>query len=305
MAAVWQTFANNLGPIFLTAGLGYWLGVRFNLDSAPLSRLVFYLMGPALVFQLIAENRLAVQEVWQVAAVAFLGMGLTGGLAWLIGRRMGLPRLALAALILTAVFPNAGNYGLPLVGFAFGERAQAFAGIYFIITAILFNTAGVLVASLGRLSLAAALRAMLRVPMMYAVAAALLLGRWSLSLPLALERTIGLLAEGAIPAMLILLGLELRKASLTHRRRMLAAGLGLRLLASPLLAWTALAALHVPLQTDLGRATLIEASMPVAVTTTVLAVEYDLDAAYVTMAVFASTLLSPLTVTFLLRFLEH
>ncbi len=303
MAAAWQTFAANVAPIFLVAGLGYWLGRHFRLDAAPLSRLVFYLFGPALVFNLIVENDLGGREVWQVGLVAVLGMGSVGLLAWLAGRRLRLPRTQLVSLVLAAVFPNAGNYGLPLVGFAFGGRAQAFAGIYFIVTAILFNTVGVWVASLGRLSAREALKAMLRVPMIYAVLGALLVGWLELPLPVPAARTVSLLAEGAIPAMLILLGLELRKVSLARRRRMLTAGLLLRLLAAPALAGGFLLALGVPLQTDLGRAVLVEAAMPVAVTTTVLAVEYKLDAAYISLVIFVSTLLSPLTVTALLQWL--
>jgi hypothetical protein len=57
------------------------------------------------------------------------------------------------------------------------------------------------------------------------------------------------------------------------------------------------------LSPTLLRAVLLESAMPTAVTTTVLALEYQLDGAFVSMAVLVSTLLSPLTVTFLLAFL--
>ena len=45
--------------------------------------------------------------------------------------------------------------------------------------------------------------------------------------------------------------------------------------------------------------------MPTAVITTILAVEYDLDAAFVTGAVVLSTLLSPLTLTPLIAYLQR
>jgi predicted permease len=44
----------------------------------------------------------------------------------------------------------------------------------------------------------------------------------------------------------------------------------------------------------------LEASMPTAVLSTILATEYDVEPAFVTTAVFSSTLLSPLTLTPLL-----
>jgi predicted permease len=52
------------------------------------------------------------------------------------------------------------------------------------------------------------------------------------------------------------------------------------------------------------QAAVLEASMPTAVITTVLAVEYDLDNAFVTGTVVLSTLLSPLTLTLLIAYLQ-
>jgi hypothetical protein len=51
------------------------------------------------------------------------------------------------------------------------------------------------------------------------------------------------------------------------------------------------------------QAAVLEAAMPTAVITTVLAVEYDLDAAFITSVVIVSTLLSPLTLTPLIAYL--
>lgn len=300
---LWQTFFANVAPIFIVAGLGYWLGRRFDLDAAPLSRIVFYLLGPALVFDLIVGNTVHAAEIGQVTLLTLGGLGLVALAAWLVGRALRLERAALAALLLVSVFPNAGNYGLPLIGFAFGQQAQALAGIYFILTAILFNTVGVLVASLGRMGWLDALRATLRVPMVYAVLAGLALQMTGWQLPEALSRSVDLLSAGAIPAMLLLLGLELRKATFIRREKMLAAALVLRLLLSPALVGLAAWAWMGAVSPMLLRAVLLEAAMPTAVSTTVLALEYHLDGAFVSMTVLVSTLLSLLSVTFLLAFL--
>jgi len=48
----------------------------------------------------------------------------------------------------------------------------------------------------------------------------------------------------------------------------------------------------------------LEASMPTAVITTILAVEYDLDPIFVTGIVVVTTLLSPLTLTPLIAYLQ-
>jgi predicted permease len=61
--------------------------------------------------------------------------------------------------------------------------------------------------------------------------------------------------------------------------------------------------LQFGLQGAARQGNVIEASMPTAVTTTVLATEYKLDSPLVTAVVFVSTLLSPFTVTPLLVYL--
>jgi hypothetical protein len=49
---------------------------------------------------------------------------------------------------------------------------------------------------------------------------------------------------------------------------------------------------------------MIEASMPAAVVTTILALEYEIAPAFVTGVVFVSTLLSPFTVTLIIALLK-
>jgi predicted permease len=52
------------------------------------------------------------------------------------------------------------------------------------------------------------------------------------------------------------------------------------------------------------QAAMIEASMPAAVVTTILALEYQVVPSFVTGVVFVSTLLSPFTVTLIIAFLK-
>jgi len=52
------------------------------------------------------------------------------------------------------------------------------------------------------------------------------------------------------------------------------------------------------------QAGIVQASMPTAVVTTVLALEFDVDPAFVTSVVVASTAISPLTLTLLIAYLQ-
>ena len=76
-------------------------------------------------------------------------ISLVGLLAWILGRFFKLERRMLAAVLLTSMFMNAGNYGMPLVNFAFGAEALVFAGLMFVGMNLLMNSVGIVIASLG------------------------------------------------------------------------------------------------------------------------------------------------------------
>ncbi len=302
-AALLNTFAMNLLPILLLSGAGFVAGRALRIEPRPLGQVIFYLFSPILVFNLLSNNRLSWQEMGHIALYAMLISLVLGLFTLLLILRSPYSSATRLGLILSVAFGNTGNYGLPLVAFAFGEEALAYATIYFVTNAILFNTLGVVVASLGHLNLSQALRNLLRVPTIYAVLAALMITRLGVQLPEPLIRTLDLGAAAAIPLMLVLLGLELQKVVWGNHPRLILSGVSLRLIVSPLLAWGL--ALLFGFQGKALQAVLTEASMPAAITTTVLAGEYHLDTPTVTAIVFLSTLLSPLTLTPLIFLLQQ
>ena len=295
------TFANNLLPILLVSGAGFLLGKTLDVDSRSLGRVVFYVFSPILVFDLLLHTQLS---SGQIAATMGYTVGvclLVGSIALLLGRLLHFDRPLLMALILTAAFGNTGNYGLPLVSFAFGKDALAFATLNFVTSVVLFNTVGVLVASLGHMDLRSAALGIFRVPAVYGVLLAAALNRLQVALPTPLERTIELAANGSIPVMIILLGLELSRVQWSHSIPAVSLSAGLRLLVGPAVGFL-LAAL-LGFKGAAWQGNVIESGMPAAVTTTVLATEYGLDTSLVTAMVFLGTILSPLTLTPLLVYL--
>src|SRR6185369_6054381 len=112
-----------------------------------------------------------------------------------------------------------GNYGLPLVSFAFGEQALSYAGIYFVTTTFLFYTLGVLIASLGHMNFKEAVFGLLKIPTLYAVLLAVVINAWQIQLPMPVNRTVELAAGGTIPLMLILLGVELTRVEFSGSLR--------------------------------------------------------------------------------------
>lgn len=308
MSRLLDVFLNNLLPVFLSAGAGLALGRAFPLERKTVAQLTFYIFSPCLVFSSLTQTQVSGGEFGQLALFTLTMVGGLALLAALTGRFLSADRRTLVTLVIASAFANSGNYGLAATRFAFGEAALARAVIYYVFSSVGVYTLGIFVASLGKQRPAAALREIVSVPAFYAVAAAGLVRGLNWSIPPFLSRTAELLGEAAIPAMLVLLGLQMaamrfhREAWPPRRLLLLAAAATLQLVLAPFLA-LGLARL-MGLTGPAWQAAVLESSMPAAVITTVLAVQYDLDAELVTGAVVLTTLLSPLTLTPLIAYLQ-
>ncbi len=300
---LFATFINNLLPVLLISGAGFLLGRIFTIDARTIGRVAFYFFSPVLVFDLLVNSDLEFGQALGTVGFTVSILVLMGTLAFLLGKLFRLERPLLLVVIMTTTFGNTGNYGLPLVKFAFGDDALAFATLYFVTTWLFFNTVGVFIASLGHMDFKQAFLGLLKVPTGYAVILAALIRVFHLNLPLPVARTVGLAADGAIPLLLILLGLELTRIQWSHSFRALGLSTFLKIIVSPLLGL--LLAIPFGLQSSARQADVVQAGMPAAVSITVLASEYELEPSLVTAIIFLGTILSPLTLTPLLVYLSR
>ena len=301
MSNLLSLFANNLLPILLVAGTGYLAGRWLNVEARSISRVVFYIFSPCLIFDLLTTSQLSNGDILRMVGFAATAILAVGALTWLLGRLFRLERTMLAAVLICTITINAGNYGLSLNLFAFGEQALAYASLFFVTSAIITYTVGVLIASMGKSSLGSALKGLTKIPTVYAVVLALLFITMGWELPLPLSRSVSLLSDASIPGMLVVLGLQLQNNHRTQNLPALTLANGMRLLGGPLVGF--ILAGFLGLQGMAFNAGVLQSSMPTAVLSTILATEYDVQPAFVTTAVFTSTLLSPFTLTPLLMFL--
>jgi malate permease and related proteins len=294
-------FTNNLLPIFLIVAASFLFGRYTGANPRPLSQLVFHLFSPCLLFTLLTQNRLSGGEISRVMLFATSFILIIGVLTWVFGRSFRLERRMLAGVMLSTMFMNAGNFGLPVVLFAFGELALSYASLFFVTSSILAYTLGSVIASLGSVNLLHALGNLLKVPSVYALALALVFLATGWKVPVPIERTIKLLGDASIPSMLVLLGLQLQTAIWSNNALPMTLASSMRLLIGPIVA-----ILLIPIFGLIGparQALILEAAMPTAVLTTVLATEFNAEPTFVSAAVLITTLLTPLTITPLLAFL--
>jgi predicted permease len=302
LTGLFLLFIENLLPIFLAAGTGYLLSRWLKSDPRTLSQVAFYIFSPCLIFTILIENQVSENEILKMLLLAWGGAIVIGLIAWLTGQVFKLERKMLVAVMLTSIFMNSGNFGMSFNLFAFGQEGLAQAGIFFASMSIASYTVGIFIASMGKASPRQALVNLLKVPAIYAVLLAVVFLRTGWQLPLPIERTTQLLGDAAIPAMLVLLGMQLSAIRWDGQIRPLLLANGLRLIISPLVALGLVLVLGLAgVARQVG---VLEASMPSAVLTIVLATEYDVEPAFVSAAVFTSTLASAFTLTPLLAILK-
>jgi predicted permease len=292
-------FVQNILPVFLVVGVGALLSVTVRPDVRSLSRITFYVLGPCLIFTGLTRTPLSGAEVQRIALFALLAQLSITILAWALVALLRWDRRRRRALLLSVLVVNAGTFGLSVVLFAFGPDAQARAMVYFVTTAVLGNVLGTAIAAGGG-SWRETLGRMTRVPMVYASLAALVVSGFGLAIPELVMRPISLLGGAAVPAMLLILGMQLAHSfgALRANWGPLALATVLRLVVAPLFAVVIAGVTQV--QGLTRQACMLQSGMPAGVTGTILALEYDLEPDIVTGTVFFSTLCSALTLSVLI-----
>ncbi len=296
-AALAAILVNIIAPIVIVASFGFVLARALDLDPRALSRLTLYLFSPALVFTSAYRSKLDSEYV-EIAAFALLITLLMSTVTWLLIRVMRYDRLTSSAFALSVLFVNAGNYGLPLILFAFGEEAVARAVIFFTMSVILSQTLAIFIASRGSAPARAALLNIFKLPLIYAVAVGLVANIAGWTLPEPLMKSADLLTGAAIPAMLVILGVELARVRLSQDQIHIGLAALTKLAVAPVVA-VALAAV-MGMSGTTRAVCIVESSMPTAVTASIVAVEFRARPEFVTGAIFVSTLGSIISLTFLL-----
>jgi malate permease and related proteins len=289
-------FASTLLPVFLVALAGYVLSSFVELDGRTLGRFLFFLATPSLVFRSLYRMTLDVTALQHVAVVT-VGVMVVGVVLSLLVS-VGQERRRRAGLILAGSIGNNGNMGIPICYFAFGDAGVALATVYYAITSFLSNTVGVVIASAGSTTVLRALVHSLQSPVLYAAVLGLLFNQVQITVPESLFSAIDLLAGAAVPGMLVLLGMQLRGTHFGGDQRIVWRSVLIRLVASPLVAlalcnWMGVGGLE-------RQVLIVQAAMPTAVMTTVLATEFNTAPRLVAAAVLASSLLSMVTLSVVL-----
>ena len=315
-------------PVLAIAAVGVVLRRRLQVDPAMISRMMFYVFAPALAFDAVFTSDISGGDFLRVYFGTLALMAAVGAFAYLVLRGLKgfgstrwrwqclratqINRREFATTLVAAFVFNGANFGISIVSFAFGGEALTYAVIIYIAGSTVAWTLGPYVSSSGAASILLSLQgvavstrhSILRTPVVYALALALLLKAAHITeLAPALSRSSQLLADASIPMMLVLLGLQLGGFRKPDRWRLLLTGTAIRLLLAPLIAIVVASLLS--LDGAARFAFILQAGMPTAVLTLILAYEFDTDRDLALNLIMTTTLISPISLTVLIYLLRN
>ncbi len=282
-----------IAPVILCVAIGYiWKCQNRLFDSDLITEISVSIGTPCLAFYTLTSTNLDPFSFNQMALASLITMLAFVLLYTSILKVTGLDQKAYLPAL---TFANVGNMGLPLSLLAFGEKGLALAISYFAINVVLMFSFGVAVAA-G----AASWNKLLRLPVIYAVAMALAFLYTGTTPPTWLSSTTLLLGGLTIPLMLIALGVSLASLRINSFLRSFTLS-ALRLISGFAIGWVTAELLDIK---DVARGVLIlQCSMPVAVFNYLFALQYDNSPEEVAGTVIISTILSFLSLPFLLTYI--
>ena len=290
--------SNNILPAFVVMGAGVLLDRWLHVDKHTLSRMALYILTPCLVFSSIVNAAIDLNTFGHIAlhmlyvALAMVAIGL------LIGKLLRWSDRTTSALVLSVAFLNAGNLGLSVVYFSYGQAGLDLAMAAFVTSNLFCNTLGAYFAARGSQAGISAVKRVLKMPAPYAFAVAILFRLCGWPAPALVMAPIELVGRASVPIMLMLLGIQISQTRLQGRLGAVGVAVFTRLVIGSVVA-IALAPL-AGLQGLARQVAITEGSTPTAVVSGLMAIEFEADADLVSSAIFASTLLSSITLTILM-----
>ncbi|MFX0102283.1 MAG: AEC family transporter [Candidatus Hodarchaeota archaeon] len=286
-------------PIFILIFIGVVFDRAFKPDMDTLSKLNFYVFVPAIVFIKIIDAQIALTEMGIVGIFNLAHFFIIFGVASLI---FSLKRFRenRTTLSMASAWYNAGNYGIPLIVFAFGDAYMDIIAVVLLVQNLLTFSFGLWLMERGSKPLKEILKGLLKVPVIYAVLFGILLKAFELDVIPQIKEPLNYLSDGVIPIALVTLGAKLSRIKLSKDFTRVLIVIIIRLAVSPVVA--ILLIIAFPITGVEAAVVIVLSGTPVAVNIYVLAEEYKKGQDLASQAVFWTTIMSVVSISLLLSF---
>jgi len=285
-------------PVFFIVGLGYLIGRKTEYDLKFPTDITMYFTLPVLIFSVLAHKwdtpflarEFLITGIGTI--VIILGTGLIVAVYLAVTRKQGL-----GILYPTVMFINAGNFALSLNYFAFGYDGVVRGVMFQVVNTSLMYSLGVFMVS-RQLSV----KALLKLPFLYASIAGTLVWALHIELPDFVLRGVEFLGNAALPILVLMLGFSLKNLDLSKIGLAISGGL------MRIFGGLAVSALFVFIMMKTGligqapgddltmKVLILNGSMPAALGIYLLAQKYEKQPELVAPTVLASTVIGLATV---------
>lgn len=280
-------------PIFGIFALGFIGQKKIGFDTKTISTMALYLMSPVLVFRTFYTTEFNLTYLY-LALYTFLLCFSLIAVVYVIAFIRKYSVKETCGMILASSFMNNGNYGTPVVLLLFGATGLDYAIVLMVIQQLVMCTVGVYYAAKGSPEgdgVRSAIRAVRRMPMVYGAAFGLVLQAFHVELGSSITQAVDMVADSAIPTVMIVLGMQLAKISLKKfEKEKVSLSLVTKLAVSPAIAY--ILSLFLPVDEMVKQIMIIMAAMPTAANTTMYALQFNTEPEFVSSATLLSTTLS-------------
>jgi hypothetical protein len=202
---------SSVVPVALIVLIGFYAGKTLELDQPTLSRVVLYVLSPALIVDSLYRTKMSAENMLGIFAGFILTYILLCLLVWVVGKQFKLTPATQKSLLATTSFPNTGNLGLSVNLFAFGDAGLERAIVYLIASSLVTFSTGPAFLKGG--SFWSGVQFTLKLPLIWAMGFGLLLRLFDRELPFKLDEGLHLVSQAAVPIALLLLGMQIAHSS--------------------------------------------------------------------------------------------
>ena len=298
MATLLAIFVRVILPVFVIVVIGYAAGRLMQFDQRTLSRVGLYVLVPCMAFAAMARTTLSLTELGQIVLFYLLVTILLYGVSILAARALRLNPQNTSAFHIGVLFGNVVNVGFPVLLLAYGSAAVERGLVVAITMQVVLQSFGVYLAARGKAQSREAMSRVWQMPGLYAMIAGLIVNVARVELPAFIYDPIKMTGDSLVPFLLLLLGMQLTRASFRGHLTTATVATVLRLGAAAIIA-IGLANV-MGLQGVTRQSVLVESAMPSAIFGVALAQEFDTAPELITVIISLSTIASMFTLTILL-----
>ena len=283
--------------IILMIGIGYVLKrIDFlsEKDINPLNKIVMNILLPCMIFSALYSSDLSlIPKLGILPFVILISSFVTGLVSFLILKKLGYDDKKLWTVLVTVMIANTAFMGYPVNLGIFGHEGFLRAIFCDIATMCIFLILSfVLVIKFGG-TVKKAIRKIALFPPLWAIVFGLGLNILNVPIGPVLNNTVNYLGNGAIPLIMISLGLSIDLAGLSRSKSMVAFTSIMQLLFFPAIAF--IVVLFLGLSDLQYTVAIVEAAMPSGMLSLVLAITYNLDYQLTSDCILINTVISLIT----------